>query len=150
MYFFLFSAGFGGWGKGVEGRICGLPPAMHGAGARLGSQWTRRKPCVQGPLRRAHPASGATWNVQVVINFILDLKYVERMRRERQKCIKLINLYKNKIRLNIADKYTWKLTKLDLIIFWVIFSANFTTKYLAVIWIFIVLRQTKLDDLFNA
>ncbi|EAT43463.1 AAEL005128-PA [Aedes aegypti] len=34
--------------------------------ARGGSQWqSRRKPSL-GPLRRAHPASGATWNVQVV------------------------------------------------------------------------------------
>ncbi|XP_065087756.1 uncharacterized protein LOC135709391 [Ochlerotatus camptorhynchus] len=33
---------------------------------RGGSQWqSRRKPSL-GPLRRAHPASGATWNVQVV------------------------------------------------------------------------------------
>jgi hypothetical protein len=34
---------------------------------RGGSQWKqqRRDPSI-GPLRRAHPASGATWNVQVV------------------------------------------------------------------------------------
>ncbi|XP_052859732.1 uncharacterized protein LOC128266982 [Anopheles cruzii] len=34
--------------------------------ARGGSQWKSRRKASLGPLRRAHPASGATWNVQVV------------------------------------------------------------------------------------
>uniref|UniRef100_A0A182SZX9 Uncharacterized protein n=1 Tax=Anopheles maculatus TaxID=74869 RepID=A0A182SZX9_9DIPT len=34
--------------------------------ARGGSQWQSRRKASLGPLRRAHPASGATWNVQVV------------------------------------------------------------------------------------
>uniref|UniRef100_A0A182JJP0 Uncharacterized protein n=1 Tax=Anopheles atroparvus TaxID=41427 RepID=A0A182JJP0_ANOAO len=34
--------------------------------ARGGSQWQSRRKTSLGPLRRAHPASGATWNVQVV------------------------------------------------------------------------------------
>lgn len=34
---------------------------------RGGSQWKQqREENTMGPLRRAHPASGATWNVQVV------------------------------------------------------------------------------------
>lgn len=33
---------------------------------RGGSQWKQRRDPSIGPLRRAHPASGATWNVQVV------------------------------------------------------------------------------------
>ncbi|XP_055601811.1 serine-rich adhesin for platelets [Uranotaenia lowii] len=33
---------------------------------RGGSQWQSRRKTSLGPLRRAHPASGATWNVQVV------------------------------------------------------------------------------------
>jgi hypothetical protein len=32
---------------------------------RGGSQWKQQR-VESGPLRRAHPASGATWNVQVV------------------------------------------------------------------------------------
>lgn len=36
---------------------------MHARGAPRKS---RREVAVGGPLRRAHPASGATWNVQVV------------------------------------------------------------------------------------
>lgn len=30
------------------------------------SQWQSRRKISLGPVRRAHPASGATWNVQVV------------------------------------------------------------------------------------
>ena len=37
--------------------------SMH---VRGGSQWKQRREPSIGPLRRAHPASGATWNVQVV------------------------------------------------------------------------------------
>lgn len=33
---------------------------------RGGSQWRSQRKHSLGPLRRAHPASGATWNVQVV------------------------------------------------------------------------------------
>jgi hypothetical protein len=33
---------------------------------RTGSKWQSRRKTSLGPLRRAHPASGATWNVQVV------------------------------------------------------------------------------------
>lgn len=44
--------------------MCSDLMGMH---VRGGSQWkqTRRENSI-GPLRRAHPASGATWNVQVV------------------------------------------------------------------------------------
>jgi hypothetical protein len=33
---------------------------------RGGTKWQSRRKTSLGPLRRAHPASGATWNVQVV------------------------------------------------------------------------------------
>lgn len=33
----------------------------------LGSRWNRNRPAIDsGVLRRAHPASGTEWNVQVV------------------------------------------------------------------------------------
>lgn len=38
---------------------------MH-ARVGIGSQCQKRRKPSLGPLRRAHPASGATWNVQVV------------------------------------------------------------------------------------
>jgi Uncharacterised conserved protein (DUF2371) len=40
---------------------------LMGMNVRAGSQWKQqRRDNSIGPLRRAHPASGATWNVQVV------------------------------------------------------------------------------------
>lgn len=44
-----------------------MPPLVGGMHARGQSQWqSRRKMSLGPPVRRAHPASGATWNVQVV------------------------------------------------------------------------------------
>jgi len=44
-----------------------LSADLMGMHVRVGSQWKQQRvENAMGPLRRAHPASGATWNVQVV------------------------------------------------------------------------------------
>lgn len=50
--------------KRRKSKLCTRPIAMHARG--VGKWQSRQKISLGGPVRRACPASGATWNVQVV------------------------------------------------------------------------------------